>query len=1374
MARAAATLGLCGVLLLSCNRMETAERLASRDPELSALLAPAPSGLERQGALLTSPGFREAQRASTSALSAAVPARADQPIEVSVGGRDDFRLRLWPLEAKGAEAALERGRAFFPNAFQSTDLIAVADSERLELLFLLRDADAPAAFAWRVELPAGLARVEELPSGGLGFTDSYGVARIRVPPPFAVDSLGTRREAELSYLDGRLSLRLDSSGLQFPVLLDPGFEVGAWRQAFPATAPFGRRYHAMAYDADAGTAVLFGGESPAGYNSELWEWDGANWRRTSPDGGAWPSNTAYHAMAYDSSRGTVVVFGGASTTTQLWEWRAGGWVNRTPSPLPTDGGWPTGRYLHGLAYDSARKVTVLFGGNDGASQLNDTWEWDGAAWRRRLPASLPPGGPSPRLAYDSLRSKVVMYGAGPSYDQTWEWDGNNWAQFDGGGPGSRYYFEMAFDSSRSRTVLFGGPTGVNDTWEFDGTRWVRRNAGGSGAPPYRYGLAMAHHAARKRTVMFGGYRSATYYSDTWELYSRGGPCATAADCVTPYCTDGVCCEDQTCTGLCRSCDNGRNPGVCDLHLAGDQDPDSCTGTQACDSAGVCKLAAAQSCTSSSNCASGYCVDGVCCRTSCWTTSYPCVSCTQPGQVGTCVWMTNVEDTEGAVLCSGFGRCDADAGCNYYNGQYCSSAGRCLSQQCVDSACCSQASCPGVCRSCAYPDAGTCATVVGGMQDPDSCTGVNACDSSGQCKIRAGQPCDAGSSCSTGYCVDGVCCWQFGCGLCEACNLPPDAGVCRSVRNAQDPDTCAVTRACSSFGACLDFNGQPCDAGTSCASGLCTDGVCCASICGLCRTCNGADAGNCQPVVNAPDPDSCSGTRICDGTATCKDLDGQPCATGASCATGNCVDGVCCVQSSCPGQCYSCKTSATPGFCGPVVPGQPDQKSCNGTRSCDSSGQCLDGNGQPCDGGQSCGSGACVDGVCCEKASCAPCQACNLPADAGYCLPVRGTVDPDSCSGALTCSAQGECRSVKGRSCDGGQICASNFCVDGVCCDRASCGSCQACNLPADAGSCTPVRGAVDPDSCYGDRTCTSTGVCRSQIGRPCQSFLDCASGFCVDGVCCEGACDQGCQRCNLAGSMGLCRAVPAGEQSPRCAPYVCTGAAACPQSCANDQGCVGGNSYCEGGQCIAALQKGAPCSRAQQCTSGFCTDGVCCDQACDQGCGVCAKASGARVDGECAIRPAGQVCRASAGECDLPEACSGGTATCPEDGFEPEGKLCAGGVCKSGKCVAPGSDQADAFSCGCSSGPVALLWAALASCVACVGRRRHSDGAPSGGLHRPPGRWARAQSRAHFGLAESQNVVGDVNVVGSHVAVAVAVAVNAHVVEMTLDQGENV
>src|SRR5262249_42650455 len=38
---------------------------------------------------------------------------------------------------------------------------------------------------------------------------------------------------------------------------------------------------------------------------------------------------------------------------------------------------PPARTSHALAYDSARSRTVLFGGYDGGRYLSDTWEWDG-------------------------------------------------------------------------------------------------------------------------------------------------------------------------------------------------------------------------------------------------------------------------------------------------------------------------------------------------------------------------------------------------------------------------------------------------------------------------------------------------------------------------------------------------------------------------------------------------------------------------------------------------------------------------------------------------------------------------------------------------------------------------------------------------------------------------------------------------------------------------------------------------------------------------------------------------------------------------------------------------------------------------------------
>jgi hypothetical protein len=43
-----------------------------------------------------------------------------------------------------------------------------------------------------------------------------------------------------------------------------------------------------------------------------------------------------------------------------------------------------------MAYDSSRGQTVLFGGTDGEN-LNDTWVWDGATWKNESPQTSPLG-----------------------------------------------------------------------------------------------------------------------------------------------------------------------------------------------------------------------------------------------------------------------------------------------------------------------------------------------------------------------------------------------------------------------------------------------------------------------------------------------------------------------------------------------------------------------------------------------------------------------------------------------------------------------------------------------------------------------------------------------------------------------------------------------------------------------------------------------------------------------------------------------------------------------------------------------------------------------------------------------------------------------
>lgn len=53
------------------------------------------------------------------------------------------------------------------------------------------------------------------------------------------------------------------------------------------------------------------------------------------------------------------------------------------------------------------------------------------------------------------------------------------------------------------------------------------------------------------------------------------------------------------------------------------------------------------------------------------------------------------------------------------------------------------------------------------------------------------------------------------------------------------------------------------------------------------------------------------------------------------------------------------------------------------------------------------------------------------------------------------------------------------------------------------------------------------------------------------------------------------------------------------------------------------------------------------------------------------FKQAGSVCRKSAGDCDLPEYCTGAAEECPEDSFEMNGKPCynqAQGYCHDGQC----------------------------------------------------------------------------------------------------------
>jgi hypothetical protein len=242
------------------------------------------------------------------------------------------------------------------------------------------------------------------------------------------------------------------------------------------------------------------------------------------------------------------------------------------------------------------------------------------------------------------------------------------------------------------------------------------------------------------------------------------------------------------------------------------------------------------------------------------------------------------------------------------------------------------------------------------------------------------------------------------------------------------------------------------------------------------------------------------------------------------------------------------------------------------------------NGQGCASNGECASGACVDHVCCSTACDGACHACNVPGAEGTCTPIAAGEDPaDECAmeAASTCGRDGTCDGAGAcRRYGVGTECQPGSCTGSTETPASTCdvmGVCRSATARACAGGAV-CQGASCATSCTADANCQTGffcdgGVCRAKrsAGATCTGKSECASGYCVDRVCCGTPCTELCSVCNLAGALGRCKPVPAG-QDPR---NVCALDAVNP--CGNDGACDGsglcrrpsgnacGSSSCNGG-----------------------------------------------------------------------------------------------------------------------------------------------------------------------------------------------------------------
>lgn len=154
-----------------------------------------------------------------------------------------------------------------------------------------------------------------------------------------------------------------------------------WAQEHPLVGPPALSNLAIAYDEDRGETLLFSGiDNALSSISSSWTWDGVVWTQRSPLSS--PAGRADARMAFDGVRSHVLLFGGFGYGVSgpvrpffddTWTWDGSDWT------LQSVGAHPSDRAQHAMAYDSGRGQVLLFGGSSGNDvKLGDTWVWGGS------------------------------------------------------------------------------------------------------------------------------------------------------------------------------------------------------------------------------------------------------------------------------------------------------------------------------------------------------------------------------------------------------------------------------------------------------------------------------------------------------------------------------------------------------------------------------------------------------------------------------------------------------------------------------------------------------------------------------------------------------------------------------------------------------------------------------------------------------------------------------------------------------------------------------------------------------------------------------------------------------------------------------------
>ena len=859
-----------------------------------------------------------------------------------------------------------------------------------------------------------------------------------------------------------------------------------------------------------------------------------------------------------------------------------------------------------------------------------------------------------------------------------------------GAPSARFGDGIALEADR---IMMGAPNRACAAGNGCGMLYVYERVGGLWSEVQSY--APANIAAfgyfgwgvslSGTTAIVGGQKTTVMHYGS----AHGTACATSAECASNHCVDGYCC-DGTCGGACDACNaadlgwSGGVNGTC-MNAPNGQ---GYVGSPACGNAYLCSGGA--------NCPINCKGDADC------AASFYCAA------NGTCL----IRKSQGSPCLPLPG-----ADCKTLNCNVCAS-GFCADGFCCDSTC---GACLGCSKALSGLANGTCGPIAPQLTPKDDCKidpfavcgNIGTCDGNGLCALQT-----QGVSCGTPSCSNAIVTTSAcdGSGICSPSSAPCDpyqcAGnacgtTCASDANCTSNAWCDATQRCQAKGGV----GVACAGAHECASGFCTDGVCCDTTCsGACQACSAAKKGSgtdgtCGAVAVGTDPD---GDCPDDGPATCN-------RDGACSGLGTCrlySVGTSCGALSCAGSTVKSNICDGLGACGvsPVVVDCAPYSCAAGVclNTCASDGECSSGNfcsggscvpklanGAACASSGACLTGFCVEGLCCDSACNGKCQACaaknqqsaldgGAPLDGTCGLAMAGTDPHDDCpdDGAGSCQRNGMC--------DGTGVCgfyaAKTSCAPSACSGAAkidyACSGLGACLFSSTdcgaqackAGACT--SGCADDTDCASSSYCNA-GVCmpRTKAGASCKTSAECETTFCVDGYCCNTPCDGQCEACDVVKAEGIC--IPVSGEPHGSVRAACNAGADAGDADAGDGLCA--KSACNGVErlsCAGYVGQGVRC-REPSCTDGVVTFAGYCD-----GLGSCPAATVADTKACAPFVCGGQACAEScASDADCVDGATCDTvamkcilgATCTDDhtagiaGSTP--KDCTPFRCAAGQCL---------------------------------------------------------------------------------------------------------